>query len=415
MTDAAHMAHALRLGARGLGCTWPNPAVGCVIVADTGVIMGRGWTQPGGRPHAETMALAQAGAHARGATAYVTLEPCAHHGHTPPCAEALIAAGIARVVTALTDLDPRVAGRGHAMLRAANITVTEGVMAAEARAAHVGFLKRVTQGLPFVTLKMAATLDGRTATASGESRWITGPEARRAVHAFRLSHDAVLIGSGTARADDPDLTVRDMGATHQPLRIVIDTNLSHSPNSKLGRTARQTPVWLLHGPHAPSTARAAWKATGARLIELPTEPHPEEAHPTGFLPPASPPPTPHLAESPLAVSDSAASHPTAYRLATSQAAPQPAPHIALKTALQRLAAEGLTRILCEGGATLASHLVTANLIDHLVLHSAGALIGAEGTPVLGPLNLLHLTDAPRWTRLSLRALGPDVETIWHRL
>ena len=363
MSDEAHMAHALRLGARGLGATWPNPAVGCVIVADfpAETIVGRGWTQPGGRPHAETMALAQAGAKARGATAYVTLEPCAHHGRTPPCAEALIAAGVARVVTALTDPDPRVAGRGHAMLRAAGITVTQNIMAAEAQAANAGFLKRVTQGLPFVTLKMAATLDGRSATASGESRWITGPEARRAVHALRLSHDAVLVGSGTARADDPDLTVRDLGAPRQPLRIVIDTNLSHAPDSKLGRTAHDVPVWLLHGPQAPSHARAAWTATGARLIELPAD-----------------------------------------------------RHITPQTALRALAAEGLTRILCEGGATLAARLIAANLIDHLVLHSAGTLIGAEGTPVLGPLNLLHLARAPRWTRLSLRALGRDVETIWQR-
>lgn len=404
MRDADHMVHALRLGARGLGATWPNPAVGCVVViGNTGrdghptsrpepsgpgstdpeitlpdvgsqdTIVGRGWTQPGGRPHAETMALTQAGAKARGATAYVTLEPCAHHGHTPPCAEALIAAGIARVVTALTDPDPRVSGKGHALLRAAGVTVTEDILSRQARAANAGFLKRVTQGLPFVTLKMAATLDGRTATASGESRWITGPDARRAVHALRLTHDAVLIGSGTARADDPDLTVRDMGADRQPLRIVIDTNLRHTPDSKLGRTARATPVWLLHGPQAPASARAAWHATGARLIELPT------------------------LSGPATASDMATAH------------------IAAETALRALAAEGLTRILCEGGATLASHLITANLIDHLVLHSAGALIGAEGTPALGPLNLLHLAQAPRWTRLSQRALGPDVETVWQRL
>ena len=180
------MAHALRLAARGLGRTWPNPAVGCVIVKD-GVILGRGWTQPGGRPHAETMALAQAGAAARGATAYVTLEPCAHHGQTPPCAEALIAARVARVVTALTDPDPRVAGRGHAMLRAAGIAVTEGVLAPEASRLNAGFLKRVTRNLPFVTLKLATTLDGRIATAAGESRWITGPAARRQVHTPRLS------------------------------------------------------------------------------------------------------------------------------------------------------------------------------------------------------------------------------------
>ena len=355
------MAHALRLAARGLGQTWPNPAVGCVILRD-GVVVGRGWTQAGGRPHAETMALAQAGAAARGATAYVTLEPCAHHGKTPPCAEALIAAGVARVVSALTDPDPRVAGRGHAMLRAAGIVVDTGVLAAEAHQANAGFLKRVTQGLPLLTLKMAATLDGRSATASGESRWITGPEARRAVHLLRMTHDAVLVGSGTARADDPDLTVRDLGAPRQPLRLVIDSALSHRPDSRLGRSAAQLPVWMLHGPAAPPQARAAWEMTGARLIELPA-----------------------------------------------------APHIAPRAALQALAAQGLTRILCEGGATLAAHLVAEDLVDDLVLHSAGALIGAEGHAAFGPLHLDRLAEAPRWQRRALRALGPDVETVWTRV
>ena len=171
------MAHALSLGTRGLGRTWPNPAVGCVIVQGTRIV-GRGWTQPGGRPHAEVMALRQAGKAARGATAYVTLEPCAHHGQTGPCADALIAAGIARVVTAIADPDPRVAGKGHALLRAAGIDVTENILSSEARSVNSGFLKRVTQGLPCVTLKLATTLDGRIATSTGVSRWITSPGGR---------------------------------------------------------------------------------------------------------------------------------------------------------------------------------------------------------------------------------------------
>lgn len=357
MTDDDHMFHALRLGARGLGRTWPNPAVGCVLVRG-GRVLGRGWTQIGGRPHAETMALLQAG-QAVGATAYVTLEPCAHHGHTPPCAEALIAARVARVVTAQTDPDPRVSGKGHAMLRAAGISVTEGVLAAQARVANAGFLKRVTRGLPFVTLKLAATLDGRTATSAGESRWITGPDARRAVHLLRMTHDAVLVGSGTARADDPDLTVRDMGAAHQPLRIVLDSRLTHDPHSRLGHTARQTPVWLLHGPHAPAIARAAWEAQGATLIALPG-----------------------------------------------------AGHLDLTAALQALATRGLTRILCEGGGQLAAALIRAGLVDEVVLHTAGALIGQEGRPALGPLSLTALAEAPRLTLLSQRGLGNDVETRW---
>ncbi len=352
------MAHALRLGARGLGRTWPNPAVGCVILRD-GVVIGRGWTQAGGRPHAEVMALAQAG-DAKGATAYVTLEPCAHHGQTPPCAETLIAARVARVVTALTDPDPRVSGKGHAMLRTAGIAGSEGVRAHEARAANAGFLKRVAQGLPFVTLKLAATLDGRTATAGGQSRWITGPEARRAVHALRLCHDAVMIGSGTARADDPDLSARDIGAAHQPVRIVVDSRLSHAPHSRLGHSARASPVWLVHTAAAPVRARADWTAQGATLIEV--------ADQNG--------------------------------------------HADLTGALHGLAAHGLTRILCEGGGQLAAALIRAGLVDQVILHSAGALIGDEGHPALGPLALIELAQAPRLHLLAQRRLGHDVETRW---
>ena len=365
MTDANQdgypMDHALRLGARGLGSTWPNPAVGCVIVQDQRIV-GRGCTQPGGRPHAETMALAQSGNAARGASVYVTLEPCAHHGQTPPCAAALIAAGVVRVITALTDPDPRVAGKGHAMLRSAGIIVTEGIRADQARMAHAGFLKRVSQGLPFVTLKLATTLDGRIATASGESRWITGGEARRAVHALRLRHDAVMVGSGTALADDPDLTVRDLGALRQPLRVVLDGTLRHSAHSRLGQSARINPVWLLHTALAPAPAREAWQATGARLIEAAGE-----------------------------------------------------NHISARAALEALAKEGLTRILCEGGAGLAAALVAENLVDQLVLHSAGKLIGAEGLPAIGPLNFGSLSQASQWQRTDLRTLGNDVQTVWQRV
>lgn len=359
MSDSDHMAHALRLGARGLGRTAPNPAVGCVIVK-AGVIVGRGWTQPGGRPHAEVMALIQAGNAARGATAYVTLEPCAHHGKTGPCAAALIKAGITRVVSALQDPDPRVSGKGHAMLRAADIEVTENLMQSEAILANAGFLKRVTQGLPFVTLKLATTLDGRIATASGESRWITGPQSRRAVHGMRLTHDAVLIGAGTARADDPDLTVRDLGASHQPIRIVMDSRLSHSPQSRLAQTANTSPVWLLHGPDAPQQNRDAWAGQGAVLLEIPTE--------NGTVNP--------------------------------------------RAALQTLAAQGLTRIFCEGGGTLAAALIRANLVDDIALFTAGALIGGDGQASLAALNLTALKHAPRLTLRQAKAIGPDAYSLW---
>jgi diaminohydroxyphosphoribosylaminopyrimidine deaminase/5-amino-6-(5-phosphoribosylamino)uracil reductase len=353
------MAHALRLAARGLGNTWPNPAVGCVIVKD-GLIVGRGWTQAGGRPHAEVRALEQAGSAAKGATAYVTLEPCAHHGQTPPCAEALIAAQVTGVVTALTDPDPRVSGKGHALLRAAGIAVTEGVLSDQAARLNAGFLKRVTQGLPFVTLKLAATLDGRIATAGGESRWITGPQARRKVHALRLSHDAVMIGSGTALADNPDLTVREMGTVRQPVRIVLDRLLRHSPDSRLGRTARQNPVWLLHGPSAPDAALEAWSATGAILTKV--------------------------------------------READGQ--------LDLTDVLHTLAAKGLTRILSEGGSTLAAALIKAGLVDDLALFSGAALIGGEGHPALGPLHLTALADAPRPTLHETCSLGADTYSLW---
>ncbi len=349
------MRHALGLAARGLGNVWPNPAVGCVILAG-GRVAGRGWTQPGGRPHAEAVALAQAGALAAGATAYVTLEPCAHHGKTPPCAEGLVGAGVARVVTALTDPDPRVSGGGHAILRAAGVAVTEGVCGPEARALNAGFIKRVTRGLPLVTLKLAASLDGRTAMASGESRWITGPMARRRVHAMRMAHDAVLVGAGTARADDPDLTVRDLGAPRQPVRVVLDPRLSHSPDSRLGRSAGAAPVWLLHGPAAPEQARAGWAATGARLLELPDA--------------------------------------TAI------------------TALRALAAEGITRVLCEGGATLAASLIREGLVDELALFQGGVAIGAEGHPMLAALGLARLAEAPRPRLIGMETLGPDTLSRW---
>jgi diaminohydroxyphosphoribosylaminopyrimidine deaminase / 5-amino-6-(5-phosphoribosylamino)uracil reductase len=359
VNDADHMAHALRLAARGLGNTWPNPAVGCVLVQD-GLVIGRGWTQPGGRPHAEVRALQQAGPLAAGATAYVTLEPCAHHGHTPPCAEALIAAKVSRVVTALTDPDPRVSGQGHAMLRTAGLAVTEGVLSTEATRLSAGFLKRVTQALPFVTLKLAATLDGRIATATGESRWITGPAARRKVHALRLQHDAVMVGSGTALADDPDLTVRELGADRQPVRIVLDRLLRHAPDSRLGRTAHETPVWLVHGPHAPDAARRRWSDTGALLLDV----------------------------------------------------PEAGGHLDLPLAMQALAAKGLTRILCEGGSTLAAAILQNRLVDDLALFSGAALIGSEGHPALGPLGLTVLAEAQRPTLRETQILGTDVYSLW---
>jgi diaminohydroxyphosphoribosylaminopyrimidine deaminase/5-amino-6-(5-phosphoribosylamino)uracil reductase len=359
--DRRHMRHALTLGMRGLGSVWPNPSVGCVIVQGDR-IAGRGWTQPGGRPHAEVVALRQAGPLARGATAYVTLEPCSHHGQTPPCADALIAAGVARVAVALVDPDPRVSGRGLAALRNAGIAVTEGVDAAAAQRAHRGFLRRVTEGLPLVTLKLAASIDGRIATASGESRWITGPEARRAVHALRLCHDAVMVGGGTARADDPDLTVREMGRVRQPVRIVVDTGLRLDPACRLGRTARKVPLWICHGQGAPAARREAWESTGARLIACATE----------------------------------------------------GGRVSLPDALRRLAGEGLTRVLGEGGGQFAASLLRADLVGDLVTFTAGKVIGAEGLPGLGAMELGRLADARAFRLDEVLAIGGDVMCRWSR-
>ncbi|WP_343222903.1 bifunctional diaminohydroxyphosphoribosylaminopyrimidine deaminase/5-amino-6-(5-phosphoribosylamino)uracil reductase RibD [Paracoccus bogoriensis] len=241
--DIRHMRHALRLAARGLGNVWPNPAVGCVIVRD-GRVVGRGWTQPGGRPHAERMALDMAGEAARGATAYVTLEPCAHHGRTPPCASGLVTAGIARVVSAMTDPDPRVCGAGHAILREGGVTLTENVLAPEAARLQAGFLSRLMRGRPFVTLKLATSFDGRIAMPDGESRWITGPEARLHVHAMRASHDAVMVGARTARTDLPHLNVRGIATPRQPVRVVLTRG---SPPPMPPEDETHGPLWFMQG------------------------------------------------------------------------------------------------------------------------------------------------------------------------
>lgn len=358
--DRRHMAQALALGRRGLGRVWPNPAVGCVIIRD-GRTVGRGRTADGGRPHAETEALAMAGIAAQGATAYVTLEPCSHHGQTPPCAEALIAAGIARVVVGAGDPDPKVNGQGLARLLAAGIEVTTGVLEAEARAANAGFLSRVTRRRPHLTLKLAISLDGRIATASGESRWITGPEARRHVHALRASHDAVLIGGGTARADDPTLTVRDMGATRQPVRIVASRTVNLPWPSRLSETMDQAPVWIAHGATATGTDDARrWNDSGARLLQVDVR--------GGHLDPDN--------------------------------------------LLRTLGETGLTRVFCEGGGTLAASLLSAGLVDELIVFSAGLAIGAEGQPGIGVLGLSALADAERFHLTETRAVGADVMTRW---
>lgn len=362
LTDDAHMAHALGLAARALGSAWPNPAVGCVIVRE-GRIVGRGWTRPGGRPHAETVALAQAGAAASGATAYVTLEPCEHHGRTPPCAEALIAGGVSRVVTALTDPDPRVQGRGHALLRTAGIAVTENVLAGRAAEVNAGFVHRVATGMPTVTQKLALTLDGRIATEGGASRWITGPEARRATHAMRARHDAVMVGIGTVLADDPDLTVRDLGVSHQPVRIVLDSRLRLPPGSQLARSAAESPVWVCHGPDADPDAARVLTDCGVTLL-------------------------------PCAVNGTG--------------------RLDLVSMLLALGARGLTRVLCESGGQVAASLLAGSQVAEFVAITAGRVFGAGGTPGVGSLPDAPIAPIPDFILVEARRLGPDLLHRWRR-
>lgn len=355
------MALALSLGRRGQGRCWPNPAVGCVVVKD-GRIVGRGHTQPGGRPHAETEALAMAGAAARGATAYVTLEPCAHHGKTPPCAQALIDAGVARVVVAVEDSDGRVAGQGFQMLQDAGIQVDVGVLADEAAYDLEGFFLKTEQGRPFVTLKLATTLDGRIATATGESQWITGPEARRRVHMMRARHDAVMVGGGTARADDPSLTVRDLGIDHQPVRVVVSRRLDLPLMSTLARTANDVPLWLAHGGDADAELVRTWEGLGAELLSCELQ----------------------------------------------------GVHVSPLSVLQGLGAKGLTRVFCEGGGALAASLLAADLVDELVVFSAGMAIGAEGLPAIGAMGLDRLAAGPRFVLQNQERVGADLMSVWRR-
>ena len=359
--DNRYMSLALMLGRRGLGQVWPNPAVGCVIVKD-GRIVGRGRTAAGGRPHAETIALAQAGGMAAGACVYVTLEPCAHHGKTPPCAQALIKAGVARVVAALEDPDARVSGKGFAALQKAGVEVVTGVMADQAARDLQGFLLRIEQGRPKVTLKLACSFDGRIATATGQSQWITGPQARRHGHGLRACHDAVMIGAGTARTDDPMLTVRDMGQAQQPVRVVVSKQLDLPMMSQLAISARVVPLWLCHGPEADSKLIKAWVGIGARMIRC--------------------------------------------DLAKRQ--------MDMTSVLRALGDAGLTRVLCEGGGGLAAALLAAEMVDEMVGYTAGLILGGDGLPGVTAMGLEQLDKAPRFALIETRAVGEDVMHRWGR-
>jgi diaminohydroxyphosphoribosylaminopyrimidine deaminase/5-amino-6-(5-phosphoribosylamino)uracil reductase len=353
------MRAALALARRGLGTVWPNPAVGCVILND-GRVVGRGWTQPGGRPHGETEALRRAGEAARGAVAHVSLEPCCHWGQTPPCVDALITAGVRRVVVALEDPDPRVAGEGLRRLRAAGLEVEVGLCAEEAAELNAGFLSRLRLGRPLVTFKLATSLDGRIAIANGESQWITGPPARERAHALRASHDAIMVGTGTVVADDPQLTCRLPGLGHRsPVRVVIDRHLRIPPAARIIADAHRVPTWVLTLRSADPGRRAVFLANGVTLID---------------------------------VNDDGEEQ------------------IDLAAALAVLGERGITRLLVEGGARLAAAFFRARLVDRLVWVHAPLVIGGDGIPAIAGFDLAALADARAFERLSTETIGDDVLT-----
>jgi diaminohydroxyphosphoribosylaminopyrimidine deaminase/5-amino-6-(5-phosphoribosylamino)uracil reductase len=351
------MAAACALARRGVGWVWPNPAVGCVIVDAEGRVAGRGWTRPGGRPHAETEALRAAGERARGGTAYVTLEPCSHHGETPPCADALVVAGVRRVVSPMCDPDPRVLGAGFKRLRAAGIEVVEGVGRTEAEAINEGFFRRIRDGRPLVALKTATTLDGRIATQSGESQWITGELARARGHLLRAQYDAIMVGVGTAATDNPSLTCRLPGLEQRsPVRIVVDGRRRLPLTANLVATARKQPTWLVT---LPGDRDARWNAfvdAGVEMIEV-------HADATG----------------------------------------QPE----LRATMSALAERGLTRLLVEGGGYLSAALLRDRLVDRIYWFRAPGVIGGDGVPVARPFGVDHLDQMACFARDSVTMLGPD--------
>jgi diaminohydroxyphosphoribosylaminopyrimidine deaminase / 5-amino-6-(5-phosphoribosylamino)uracil reductase len=362
--DQRFMQLALTLGRRGLGRSWPNPAVGAVLVKD-GVIIGRGWTQASGRPHAETEAIARAGVAARNATLYVTLEPCSHFGKTPPCADAIIAAGITRVVSAIEDPNPEVAGQGHARLRASGITVDIGLGAAEAARDHAGHFRRFRDKRPHVILKLAVSSDDKIAEAGHKPVAITGEAAKARVHLLRAQCDAVMVGIGTVQSDDPLLTCRLPGMeAHSPVRVVLDRSLRISGTSRLVQSARQTPLWVMTSTVAEAPAAAKLGAAGAQVIRIP---------------------------------------------GTSAT-----PRLDVTAVLNVLAERGITTLLVEGGARLASSFVAAGLIDEFWLLRGRDSIGAGGVAALDALPLSALTRSPTLKQRASEMLQHDLLTIYER-
>jgi diaminohydroxyphosphoribosylaminopyrimidine deaminase/5-amino-6-(5-phosphoribosylamino)uracil reductase len=351
--DERFMQLALSLGRRGLGRTWPNPAVGAVVVKD-GVIVGRGWTQPGGRPHAETEALKRAGKAARGATLYVTLEPCSHQGKTPPCVDAVVRAGIARVVSALEDPNPDVAGQGHKNLRERGIAVETGLFAGEARRAHAGHIRRMTESRPQVLLKLAVSADDKAGLAGRKPVAITGEVARTRVHAMRGAVDAILVGIGTVLSDDPHLTCRLPGMMEQsPVRVVLDARLRVPLSASVVATAREVPTWVFAGTDASSMAEDILRAKGVEVVRV--------AHQNGRLD--------------------------------------------IMEVMKTLAERGITRLMVEGGPIVAASFVQAGVVDEAALFRSPKPVGMDGVDALEGLPLTALTDPMK--EVASEAIGSD--------
>ncbi len=364
LQDKRYMRLALALGERNLGQTWPNPSVGCVIVDESGdapVIVAQGATQPGGRPHAERVALAAAGERARGATLYVSLEPCSHHGKTSPCADAVIDAGVARVVSALEDPDSRVAGLGHARLREAGIEVVAGCLGEAARRAHRGHIARVTQGRPAVAVKLARSTEGFAGARNGPRLILTGEIAQAKVHLMRAHADAIMVGAETVLADDPLLNVRLPGLeSRSPVRVIVDSRLRTPLTSRVVTGAGSIPTWIVTTVEAPVEAEMALTAQGVEVLRVSVD------------------------------RDG---------------------RVSLAEALQLLGARGVTRVFCEGGPQLADALAKEDLIDELVLITGCSARGLGDVPALGP----SLQD--RMDELSFLAeeqVGPDLFMFWEK-
>ena len=364
--DAQHMQAAIGLAHRCLGQVAPNPAVGCVLVRPDldDRIVGRGWTQPGGRPHAETEALRRACELAKGATAYVTLEPCNHIGQTLPCADALINAKVKRVVIAMEDPDPRVSGRGAAKLKNAGLEVMSNFMKSDAEELNIGFIYKTQFFRPSFSWKTATSLDGKIATASGHSKWITEPNARQVGQLLRAKNDAVIIGIGTALVDDPDLTCRLPGCRKlSPIRIITDSQLRLPLTSKLVRTAHQFETWVLTKKNPDPNKADALQNAGISIFEC-------DESADGYLD--------------------------------------------IKKLSQKLAKEGLTRVLIEGGAELSSSFLKNDLVDQIFWFRAPKIIGNDGLPAAKDLNILTIGNTMAFTQQGSYDIGPDRLEIYHR-